>query len=98
MDDPESPEETLSFDLLFRGLEVTTGSQRLHRYKDHMSKMKKRGMSTEGFEDYLNVFKYGMPPHGGFCQGLERLTARFLELDNVKEASLFPRDMNRLKP
>jgi nondiscriminating aspartyl-tRNA synthetase len=98
MDDPESPEETLSFDLLFRGLEVTTGSQRLHRYEDYLAKMKKRGMSTEGFEDYLNVFKYGMPPHGGFCQGLERLTARFLELDNVKEASLFPRDMNRIKP
>ncbi|HBG81627.1 TPA: aspartate--tRNA(Asn) ligase [candidate division CPR2 bacterium] len=98
MDDPESPEETLSFDLLFRGLEVTTGSQRIHRYEDHLEKMRKRGMSTKGFEDYLNVFKYGMPPHGGFCQGLERLTARFLELDNVKEASLFPRDMNRLRP
>ncbi|KKQ94812.1 MAG: hypothetical protein UT66_C0020G0005 [candidate division CPR2 bacterium GW2011_GWC1_39_9] len=98
MDDPKNPEETLSFDLLFKGLEVTTGSQRLHRYEDHIAKMKKRGMSTEGFEDYLNVFKYGMPPHGGFCQGLERLTARFLDLDNVKEASLFPRDMNRLKP
>lgn len=98
MDDPESPKETLSFDLLFRGLEVTTGGQRLHLYEDYLKKMKDRGMTEEGFEDYLSIFKYGMPPHGGFCHGLERLTARFLELDNVREASLFPRDINRLRP
>lgn len=98
MDDPESPKETLSFDLLFRGLEVTTGGQRLHLYEDYLKKMKDRGMAEEGFEDYLSIFKYGMPPHGGFCHGLERLTARFLELDNVREASLFPRDINRLRP
>lgn len=98
MDNPKNPKETLSFDLLFRGLEVTTGSQRMHKYEDYVKKMKERKMSEKGFEDYLSVFRYGMPPHGGFCQGLERLTARFLELDNIKEASLFPRDINRLKP
>lgn len=98
MDDPKNPKETLSFDLLFRGLEVTTGSQRLHLYEDYLSKMKDRGMDPSMFADYLNTFKYGMPPHGGLAIGAERLTARFLSLNNVREASLFPRDMNRLRP
>lgn len=96
--DPKNPEETLSFDLLFRGLEVTTGSQRHHEYDKVVKAMKDKNIDTKGFEEYLSIFKYGMPPHGGFCQGLERLTARFLELENVREASLFPRDINRLKP
>ncbi len=98
MDDPKNPKETLSFDLLFRGLEVTTGSQRLHLYDDYIKKMKERNMPLEGFEDYLSIFKYGIPPHGGFCHGLERLTMKFLNLKNVREASLFPRDINRLRP
>ncbi len=98
MDDPESPGETLSFDALFRGVEVTTGGQRLHLYEDYQEKMKERKMTEEGFEDYLSIFKYGMPPHGGFCLGLERLTEKFLGLSNIREASLFPRDINRLRP
>ena len=97
-DDPKNPEETLSFDLLFRGLEVTTGSQRIHLYEDYIKKMGERNMNIKDFSDYLDVFKYGMPPHGGLAIGLERLTARLLELDNIREASLFPRDINRLRP
>lgn len=97
-DDPDSPKETLSFDLMFRGQEITTGGQRLHIYEDYLRKMKDRGMDPKNFEDYLSVFKYGMPPHGGLAIGLERLTARLLNLDNIREASLFPRDINRLRP
>lgn len=98
MDDPKNPKETLSFDLLYRGLEVTTGGQRLHLYEDYLTKMTQRGLDPKNFTDYLAAFKYGMPPHGGLAIGAERLTARLLELDNVREASLFPRDINRLRP
>lgn len=97
-DDPKNPEETLSFDLLFRGLEITTGGQRQHEYDKIVKKMQAKNIDPKDFGDYLNIFKYGMPPHGGFAFGLERLTARFLELENVKEASLFPRDINRIRP
>ena len=98
MDDPADPTKTLSFDLLFRGLEITTGGQRLHKYEDYVAKMKKLGMTVESFESYLQAFKFGMPPHGGLGLGLERLTAQLIGLSNVKEASLFPRDVNRLEP
>ena len=98
MDDPEDERFTLSFDLLFRGLEVTTGGQRIHDYNMLMGKLEKRGMSREGMEQYLDTFKYGMPPHGGLGIGLERLTMQLLGEDNVREACLFPRDMNRLEP
>jgi nondiscriminating aspartyl-tRNA synthetase len=97
-DDPQNPRETLSFDLMFRGIEITTGGQRLHLYEDYLRKMKERGMNPKGFEDYLAVFKYGMPPHGGLAIGAERLVMKLLGLDNVREASLFPRDINRLRP
>ena len=98
MDDPEDERFTLSFDLLFRGLEVTTGGQRIHDFHMLTEKMEKRGMSREGMEQYLDTFKYGMPPHGGLGIGLERLTMQLLSEDNVREACLFPRDMNRLEP
>lgn len=98
MDDPENPEETLSFDLLFRGLEITTGGQRIHDYEMQVAKMKSRGMNVEAFESYLMMHKHGMPPHGGLGIGLERLTARLLGFDNVRQASLFPRDIHRLEP
>lgn len=98
MDDPEEPEVTLSFDLLFQGLEITTGGQRIHDYTELIKKMEARGMTKEGMEDYLDVFKYGMPPHGGLGIGLERLTMKLLGEDNIREASLFPRDMTRLRP
>lgn len=98
MDDPENPEETLSFDLLFRGLEITTGGQRIHDYDMQTAKMKSRGMDVEAFESYLMMHRHGMPPHGGLGIGLERLTARLLGFDNVRQASLFPRDIHRLEP
>lgn len=98
MDDPENKEFTLSFDLLFRGLEITTGGQRIHDYETLLKKIAEKGMDIEGMEDYLDCFKYGMPPHGGLGIGLERLTMKMIGEDNVREACLFPRDMTRLKP
>lgn len=98
MEDPENPEETLSFDLIFRGLEITTGGQRIHEYRMQIEKMRKRGMEIEDFESYLMMHKYGMPPHGGLGLGLERFTAKLLGFDNVRLATLFPRDIHRLTP
>ncbi len=98
MDDPADPRYTLSFDLLYKGIEVTTGGQRIHDYEAILDKMEKRGMEPEEMRDYLSVFKYGMPPHGGLGIGLERLTMRFLDEQNVRETSLFPRDVIRLEP
>lgn len=87
-----------SFDLLYRGLEITTGGQRIHEYEMLVECIRARGMEPEKFTDYLQCFKYGMPPHGGFAIGLERLTKQLLGLNNVKQAALFPRDLNRLTP
>ncbi|MEA4953909.1 MAG: aspartate--tRNA(Asn) ligase [Pseudoflavonifractor sp.] len=98
MDDPENPKYTLSFDLLFRGVEVTTGGQRIHDYQEQVDKMLARGMHPEEFESYLMIHRAGMPPHGGLGIGLERLTARLCGLDNVRHACLFPRDLSRLEP
>lgn len=98
MDDPEDETYTLSFDLLFKGLEITTGGQRIHDYHMLLEKIKKRGMETEGMEHYLAAFKYGMPPHGGLGIGLERLTMQLIGEENVREATLFPRDLSRLEP
>ena len=98
MDDPEDTRYTLSFDLLFRGMEITTGGQRIHDYQMLMEKIASRGMETDGMEQYLNAFKYGMPPHGGLGIGLERLTMQLAGEDNIRETTLFPRDLNRLEP
>lgn len=98
MDDPEDTSVTLSFDLLYKGLEITTGGQRIHDYQMILEKMAKRGMDPEDIKDYLMIFKYGMPPHGGLGIGLERLTMRLLDEQNVRETSLFPRDVTRLEP
>ena len=98
MDDPADPTYTLSFDLLYHGLEITTGGQRIHDYRMLLEKMEKRGMTDEGMEQYLAVFKYGMPPHGGLGIGLERLTMKLVGEDNVRETTLFPRDLSRLEP
>ena len=98
MDDPKDPRYTLSFDLLFRGLEITTGGQRIHDYKMLTDKIAARGMTEEGMEQYLATFKHGMPPHGGLGIGLERLTMQLLGEDNVRETTLFPRDLSRLEP
>lgn len=98
MDDPEDPKYTLSFDLLFRGMEVTTGGQRIHDYHRQAAKMEARGMDPADFESYLMIHKCGMPPHGGLGVGLERLTMKLCGLDNVRYACLFPRDRSRLEP
>jgi nondiscriminating aspartyl-tRNA synthetase len=84
------------FDLLFRGLEINSGAQRIHNYDDLIARIKDRGMDPEKFSYYLQAFKYGMPPHGGSSTGLERLTSRMLGLTNIKEATAFPRDMTRI--
>ncbi|MBQ3047285.1 MAG: aspartate--tRNA(Asn) ligase [Clostridia bacterium] len=98
MDDPTDPEYTLSFDLLFRGLEITSGGQRIHDYKEQVAKMEKLGMNPELFETYLMLHKYGAPPHGGLGIGLERLTMHLLGAKNVRETTMFPRDINRVTP
>lgn len=98
MDDPSDPTVTLSFDLLLNGAEITTGGQRIHDYDMQVAKMLDRKMDPERFGDYLMIHKYGMPPHGGLGIGLERLTYKLLKLNNIREATLFPRDINRLTP
>jgi len=89
---------THSFDLLFRGLEITTGGQRIHKYEQLKNSIASRGLDVNSFSAYLEVFKYGMPPHGGLAIGLERLTAQLLGKKNVREVTLFPRDRDRIAP
>jgi len=96
--DPEDPSLTLSFDLLFRGLEVTTGGIRIHDHPQLLESMARRGLDPGPFSGYLEAFACGMPPHGGFAIGLERLTAQLVGMQNVRQATLFPRDRRRLTP
>ena len=96
--EPGDPRWSNSFDLVFRGLELTTGGQRLHRYADYLAALAARGESPEPYAGYLDAFAHGMPPHGGFAIGLERWTARLVGADNVRETTLFPRDLHRLAP
>ena len=95
---PDDPIHSNSFDLLFRGMELVTGGQRLHRYDDYVAAAKRAGYSLEPYQEYLECFKYGMPPHGGFAIGLERVVAQLLRIENIRWTTLFPRDMMRLKP
>ncbi len=95
---PEEPTSSNSFDLLFRGTELVTGGQRLHRYEDYLAALAARGLSTEPFEGYLQAFRYGMPPHGGFAIGLERFLMQLVGAENLREVTLFPRDIHRLSP
>ena len=97
-DDPDNPETTLSFDLLFRGLEITTGGQRIHDYTEQVKKMRDFGLNPEDFQGYLQAHKCGLPPHGGLAIGLERITARLLGVDNIRLTTMFPRDVKRLTP
>lgn len=92
----DNPDYTNGFDLLFRGLEVNTGGQRIHNYDQLVSNIKEWGLDPEKFSYYLQAFRYGMPPHGGCSTGLERLTSLFLGIKNIREGTLFPRDMNRI--
>jgi aspartyl-tRNA synthetase len=91
-------EYTTSFDLEYKGCELITGNQREHRYEILMNQIKEAGLKPESFEFYLKAFKYGMPPHGGFGFGIDRFTQKFLDLPNIREAVLFPRDKFRLVP
>lgn len=95
---PDDPRWSNSFDLLFRGLELTTGGQRLHRYSDYRAALAASGQSEEPYAGYLQAFRHGMPPHGGFAIGLERWVARLTGAENIREARLFPRDLHRLAP
>jgi len=96
--DPERPEYSNSFDLLFRGTELVTGGQRLHRYGDYLAALRVAHLPIEPFEAYLEAFRYGMPPHGGFAVGLERLLMQLTGARNLRLTTLFPRDMSRLTP
>lgn len=96
--EPGRPQYSNGFDLLFRGLELVTGGQRLHRYEDYLAALAARGESPEPYAGYLAAFRHGMPPHGGFAIGLERWTARLTGADNIRRATLFPRDLHRLTP
>lgn len=94
----EDPEFTRSFDLLFRGLEITTGGQRIHEYGMLVDAFKSQSLDPDDFDYYIDTFAYGMPPHGGLAIGLERITCQLLGLTNVREASIFPRDRSRISP
>ena len=96
--DPERPEWSRGFDLLYRGLEIVTGGQRLHLYDDYKAALETRGLDEAPFASYLDGFRYGMPPHGGFALGLERFIAQVVGVGNVRETTLFPRDRTRLLP
>lgn len=98
MPTPHNPKLTASFDLIFNGLEITTGGQRIHEFGQLAASIQSRGLNPESFGGYMEMFRYGMPPHGGFAIGLERLTSRLLGQNNVREAAAFPRDRSRLTP
>ena len=96
--DPSQLEYSNSFDLLFRGTELVTGGQRLHRYEDYLAALAERGLDPAPLAGYLEAFKHGMPPHGGFAIGLERWLAQLTGATNIRETTLFPRDQQRLLP
>jgi nondiscriminating aspartyl-tRNA synthetase len=96
--DPADPAYSNGFDLLFRGLEIVTGGQRLHRYADYVAALAKAGEPIGPYQGYLDAFRFGMPPHGGWAIGLERLVARLTGAANVREVTAFPRDLHRLSP
>jgi nondiscriminating aspartyl-tRNA synthetase len=97
---PDEPRWSNSFDLIFRGMELVTGGQRLHRYGENVAALEAVGSSPEdpAYATYLQAFKHGMPPHGGFAIGLERWVGRLTGAENIREVTLFPRDLNRLAP
>ena len=94
--DPSDPSVSNGFDLLYRGLELVTGGQRLHHHEDYLQAL--AGQDLVPLEGYLEAFRHGMPPHGGFAIGLERWVARLTGAPNVREVTLFPRDLHRLTP
>src|SRR2546426_10560592 len=95
---PDEPEYSFSFDLEYKGDEMASGGQREHRYDKLLARMKEKGLNPENFEFYLKAFRYGMPPHGGWGFGLDRVVQKLLDLPKIREALLFPRDRGRLLP
>ena len=98
MPSDEDASLTKSFDLIYKGLEITTGGQRIHDYEMLRDNISMFGMNPDDFGFYLESFRYGMPPHGGLAIGLERLTMKILDLENIRQSTLYPRDMNRIEP
>jgi nondiscriminating aspartyl-tRNA synthetase len=96
--DPDDPSYALNYDLIFRGQELVSGSQRINSYGELLDRLTARGMDPASFAGYLEAFKFGMPPEGGFAIGSERLLMRLVGADNIRETTLFPRDVNRLSP
>lgn len=96
--DPEDPHWSRAFDLIFRGVELVSGAQRLHRYEDYVRVLTERGLPIEPYAGYIDAFRYGIPPHGGFAFGLERWVSRLVGVENVRQVTLFPRDLHRLAP
>ncbi len=96
--DPAHPAHSNGFDLIFRGVELVTGGQRLHRHDDYLAALAARGEPVEPYASYVDAFRHGMPPHGGFAIGLERFVARLTGAANVREVTAFPRDLHRLTP
>jgi nondiscriminating aspartyl-tRNA synthetase len=95
---PEEPALTKSFDLLWRGIELTTGAQREHRYEQLLAQAREKNVEVEPIQYYLDFFRYGAPPHGGFGFGLTRLLMQMLGQDNVREVTFLYRGPNRLEP
>ena len=96
--EPEDPHWSRSFDLIFRGVELVSGAQRLHRYDDYVRTLEARGYPYAPYASYVEAFRRGIPPHGGFAIGLERFVSRLTESPNIREVTLFPRDLHRLAP
>jgi nondiscriminating aspartyl-tRNA synthetase len=96
--DPADPRWSRSFDLIFRGLELVSGAQRLHRYDDYVRALEQRGYPYAPYATYVEAFRRGIPPHGGFAIGLERWVGRLVGAANIREVTLFPRDLHRLAP
>lgn len=95
---PENPKESETFDLIFRGLEIASGAERINEYQMLLDALQTRGLAAEQYKDYLDIFKYGAPRHGGWGLGSERIIQKLLGLGSIKEAVLFPRDVKRLTP
>ncbi|MCK5332928.1 MAG: aspartate--tRNA(Asn) ligase, partial [Candidatus Aenigmarchaeota archaeon] len=98
MPDDEEPKKCKAFDLMYRGLELCSGAQRIHLPKLLEERIKAKGMNPENFTDYINTFRFGAPPHAGWSIGLERITMAITGVENIREATLFPRDPDRLRP
>jgi aspartyl-tRNA synthetase len=94
----DDPQWARSVDFVYRDLEQSSGGQREHRYEKIMQQLEEKKVNPEGMRWFTEPFKFGVPPHGGFCLGIERFTMAFLNKDNVRETTLFPRTPERLLP